>query len=52
MTGIALVGDDIHFAQSMELNRRVTTFTVQNLYMIVVMVLLVLTSIVASIIGH
>jgi hypothetical protein len=52
MTGIALVGDDIHFAQSMELNRRVTTFTVQNLYMIIVMVLLVLTSIVATLIGH
>jgi len=52
MTGIELVGDDIHFAQSMELNRRVTTFTMQNLYMIVFMVLLVLLSIVASIIGH
>lgn len=36
----------------MELNRRVTTFTVQNLYMIMFMVLLVLLSIVASIIGH
>ena len=52
MTGIELHGDDIHFAQSMELNRRVTTFTVQNFYMIMVMVLLVLFSIVASIIGN
>ncbi len=52
MTGIELVGDDIHFAQSVELNRRVTTFTIANFYMILLMALLVLLSIVASIIGH
>lgn len=51
-TNTNLVPDDIHFANSKELNAQVTQFTKYNLQMILAMCLLVILSLSASIISH
>ena len=52
ITDLQLVPDDIHFANSKELNAKVTEFTKYNFYMIFLIIFIVVFTIGASILSH